>query len=55
MNNREYISKDDLPIINRILAKGADVRIKRTSFHAIILDENVKVARKKELESPVKR
>ena len=50
---REYISKDDLPVINRILEKGADVRIKRTSFHAIILNEDVRVAKKKELGAPM--
>jgi len=49
---REYIGAEDLPVINQILAKHADVRITRTSYRTLIFEENVRIARKKEFETP---
>ena len=47
---KEYVGKDDLPMINFILERGGDVRIRKSDKAVSILSEDAKVMNKKKLE-----
>ena len=47
---KEYIGKDDLPLINFILERGADVRIRKSDKGISIVSEDAKVMSRKKLE-----